>query len=83
MKKFVILLFASILFASCNLSKVEKEPQLNEASMFVLIEESSIWKVVYHKETKVMYAVSWGSYNMGTFTLLVDKDGKPLLYKGN
>lgn len=83
MKKFVILLFAFILFASCNPSKVEKQPRLNEDSMFVLIENTGAWGVVYHKETKVMYAVSCGPYNLGTFTLLVDKDGKPLLYKGN
>lgn len=83
MKKFFILLFAAMLFTSCGLSTVEKEPRLNEASMFVLIEEAPIWKVVYHKETKVMYAVSYGSYNLGTFTLLVDREGKPLLYKGN
>ena len=83
MKKFFILLFAAILFASCDLSTVEKEPRLDEVSMFVLIEETGVWKVVYHNETKVMYAVSAGGYNMGTFTLLVDRDGKPLLYKGN
>ena len=29
-----------------------------------------------------MYAVSLGYYNCGTFTLLVDADGKPLIYKG-
>jgi len=83
MKKFVILLFAAILFTSCDLSTVEKQPRLNESSMFVLIENTGAWKVVYHNETKVMYAISSGPYNQGTFTLLVDKDGKPLLYKGN
>ena len=83
MKKFVILLFAAILFTSCDLSTVEKQPRLNESSMFVLIENTGTWKVVYHNETKVMYAISSGPYNQGTFTLLVDKDGKPLLYKGN
>ena len=83
MKKFFILLFAAMLFTSCNLSKVEEQPRLDEVSMFVLIEETGVWKVVYHNETKVMYAVSAGGYNMGIFTLLVDRDGKPLLYKGN
>ena len=34
------------------------------------------------KETGVMYAVSCGVYNNGTFTLLVDADGNPLIYKG-
>lgn len=83
MKKFLILLFVAMLFASCNLSKVEKQPRFDEASMFVLVEKTGYWDVVYHQETKVMYAVSSGSYNCGTFTLLVDRDGKPMLYKGN
>ena len=40
------------------------------------------WKVVYHKETKVMYAISDQQNNRGTFTLLVNADGTPMLYKG-
>ena len=83
MKKFFILLFAAMLFTSCSLSTVEKEPHPNKVSMFVTIEKTETWKVVYHNETKVMYAVSAGLHNGGTFTLLVDRDGKPLLYKGN
>lgn len=51
--------------------------------MFVVVEETSCWIVVYHKGTKVMYAVSSGGYNEGTFTLLCDKDGKPLLWRGD
>ena len=50
--------------------------------MFVEREEANRWIIVYHKETKVMYAVSYGSYNIGTFTLLVNADGTPMLYKG-
>ena len=83
MKKLFILLFAAMLFTSCNLSTVEKQPRLDESSMFVIIEKTGAWVVVYHKETKVMYAVASGPYNVGTFTLLVDREGKPLLYKGN
>ncbi len=37
--------------------------------------------VVYHVKTRVMYAVSEGFCNHGTFTLLVNPDGKPMLYK--
>lgn len=33
------------------------------------------------KETGVMYAVSNGGYNSGTFTLLVDENGKPLIWE--
>lgn len=83
MKKLVILLFAAILFASCNFSKVEKQPSPKEASMFVIVEKTDSWEIVYHYETKVMYAVSDAMYNRGIFTLLVDREGKPLIYKGN
>ena len=34
------------------------------------------------KDTMVMYTVSEDKYNSGNLTLLVDKDGKPLLYQG-
>ena len=37
--------------------------------------------VVYHKKTKVMYVVSDNPKNAGNFTLLVDEEGKPLLYE--
>ena len=49
--------------------------------MFIEVEQAMCWKIVYHKETKVMYAVSDGSYNHGTFTLLVNAYGTPMLYK--
>lgn len=39
--------------------------------------------VIYDTETKVMYSVSDGAENKGTLTLLVDTDGKPLLYDDN
>jgi hypothetical protein len=53
----------------------------NNSSMFVEIEQTSTWEIVYHKETKVMYAVSCGAYNNGTFTVLLDADGKPMLWE--
>jgi hypothetical protein len=49
--------------------------------MFVEIERTSSWKVVYHKETKVMYTVSFNVYNSGNFTLLVNADGSPMLWE--
>lgn len=49
---------------------------------FVTIYENYSYEIVYHKDTKVMYAVSDGPKNRGSFTVLVDKDGKPMLYEG-
>ena len=48
---------------------------------FIKIDEYNYGYIVYDKQTKVEYAVSDGSYNRGIITLLVDQEGKPLLYK--
>ena len=52
-----------------------------DRSMFVLIENSGAYRIVYHRDTKVMYAISCGGYNAGDFTVMVDEEGKPLLYQ--
>ena len=49
---------------------------------FEIISDEYHFNIVYDKETKVQYALSRGSYNSGNLTLLVDKDGNPLLYQG-
>ena len=85
MKKKLLLLLviiAGIILTACNLQYVQDEQKSeNEKSMFVVVERTMTWIVVYHKTTKVMYAVSSGSYNGGTFTMLCDKDGKPQLWE--
>jgi uncharacterized protein YcfL len=81
MKKIVIALLALMLLTGCaNVEKIEN-PEAKDVSRFVIVEETVLWKVVVDKDTHVMYAVSRGDYNKGTFTLLVDADGKPLIYK--
>lgn len=69
-----------LVFASCT-ATVEKAESQQESSMFVQIEKTNFWEVVYHRETKVMYTVSRGMYNSGNFTLLVNPDGTPMIYK--
>lgn len=51
-------------------------------SMFIEVERTKHWTVVYHRDSKVMYAVSCDYYNDGAFTLLVDSDGTPMLWGG-
>lgn len=54
----------------------------DDSSMFVVIETTTDWEIVYHKETKVMYAVGGGtSKTIGVFTVLVNADGTPMLYE--
>lgn len=76
----VVMCFA---LAGCG-TTVERQTQApNEVkSMFAIVEKTLSWCVVYDRETKVMYAVSYGTYNGGTFTLLVNADGKPKLWGG-
>ena len=84
MKKIAVflLIFALVLgFTGCG-AKVESA-QEEEKSMFVKLEDGPSWKILYHKESKVMYAVSWGSYTYGNFTLLVNADGTPMLWGGD
>ena len=79
--KTIALVAAFLLLFGC--AKVEKaEPEPQNVSMFVVIEKTDRWRVVADRNTGVMYAVSEGGYNHGNFTLLVDAEGKPLIWKG-
>lgn len=80
MKK-LILAVALLMLTGCNNDKV-KEERTCASSRFTLVESVGLWYVVYDTETKVMYAVSSGGYNGGNFTVLVNSDGKPLLWEG-
>ena len=83
-KLIICVMVLAISLTGCNYANVETtyDPEQNDIqSMFVKIEDGPSWSVVYHRETKVMYVVSSGGYNLGNFTLLVDEDGKPMLYK--
>lgn len=82
-KKILAVLIAgalSISMIGCTGSEVKASNE-DSKSMFTTVETGWDWKVVYHTETKVMYVVSEGSYNGGTFTLMVDADGRPLLWQ--
>lgn len=70
-----------IIFAGCSSNPTESKVVEETPSMFVVVESSMLWHVVYHRDTKVMYTVSRGSYNLGNFTLLVNPDGTPMLYE--
>lgn len=73
-------LLAAVLLAGCG-QEVESKADGESQSMFVVVEETWNWKVVYHQETGVMYAVSSGSYNAGSFTVLLNADGTPMVWQ--
>lgn len=89
MKKFIIFVILLIVMclSACDYEKVDNvfqkvEQKDNNVSMFVIIEENDWFAVVYHRETKVIYSVSKGiNGGRGVFTVLVDENGKPILWK--
>lgn len=80
MKKMIIILLMAIMLTGCG-ATVDRETQ-TETSRFMELERTYRWVIVADKETGVMYSVSNGGYNQGTFTLLVDENGKPLIWEG-
>jgi hypothetical protein len=82
MKKILVLfliLISVFSMSACVENEIEK--QIQEGSMFVIVEITESWRVVYNKKTKVMYTVSKGDAR-GIFTLLVNPDGTPMLWEG-
>ena len=84
MKRIAIAMFIMILLlvGCAKVEKIERKPEPINQSRFMEVEHTGAWRIVADRETGVMYAVSLGAYNIGTFTLLVDADGNPLIYKG-
>lgn len=82
MKRFLIMILFILLLTGCGENTDFQDSQ--KENMFVYIQPVDYkydYDVVYHRDTKVMYVVSRGSYNCGTFTLLVNPDGTPMLYE--
>lgn len=87
MKKILLIcvILLALLLCSCS-SKMLTEEEVSmdntsNLSMFIQVEDGNCYKIVYHKDTKVMYAVSDGYYNSGAFTVLLNADGTPMLWE--
>lgn len=78
----ILLLVLCLSLCSCNTSVSTEHENAQGLSMFIELESTYTWTIVYHRETKVMYAVSGGHYNLGTFTVLLNADGTPMTYEG-
>ncbi len=86
MKKYCLLFIALIVLASCTpayhtIEYTENNETENTSSMFVVVEQTNYWRIVYHRETKVMYSVQRGSESYGLLTPLYNRDGSLMVYK--
>jgi len=82
MKRILIFLCMICALGFCGCGKATETDKPSD-SMFVIVEGGGLnsYIIAYHKETKVMYAVSNGVNNSGTFMVLVNPDGTPMIYE--
>lgn len=73
-----IALVVAVLFFVVGCDNTNNSVRAND-DVFVTVSESRDYAIVYDRETKTMYTMSKDNYN---FTVLVNADGTPKLYKG-
>lgn len=83
MRTKLIAIFMAIALCACLFTGCGGSPEVSEnvskSSSFVIVEDGESYYIVYHKDTKVMYALG---YNYGNFCLLVNSDGTPMIWEG-
>ena len=79
----ILMVFAvcACLLTGCS-GTLSVDKNYDTDSSFVIVENGASYYIVYHKDTKVMYTMSTGGYNCGSFCLLVNVDGTPMIWEG-
>ena len=82
-----MLLVCLILLCGCGgkggkMTEKEVADEKLSDRMFMKVSGEHCGQVIVDKETNVMYWMSYGSYNYGTLTLLVNPDGTPRIWEG-
>lgn len=80
MKKIICILFVAMLLTGCSKNSVVDKTEEDTGKRFKCVEKVFPYCIMVDSKTGVAYAVSRGGYNCGNFTLLVDADGKPLIW---
>jgi hypothetical protein len=79
MKK-TFIVFAMVVAMAFGLIGCSDDNQPRENGSFVEVENGDGYEIVYHKDTKVMYIVSYG-YRELSYEVMLNADGSPLLYE--
>lgn len=85
MKKLIVMLMLAVMLVGCGNSSESdvRDSEKSSQKRFVPVEIAWSYEIMVDRETRVMYVISNGAYNHGTFTLMVDKSGKPLIWDGD
>lgn len=73
---------AALLIGIFCLTGCARGTSSGEMERFFIVESYMNFRIICDRYTGVMYTESDATYNRGDITLLVDADGKPLLYNG-
>lgn len=85
-KTLILILLLIVILSGCGQRIIQNEAKKEQDSYntyFIRISSEYAGDVVYDSRTGVQYWRSSGAYNGGTLTVLLDADGKPLIYKGD
>ena len=80
-KRILIVLLFTFILSGCRQSKEIEDVSYN--ARFVVISREKYGEVVFDEKTGVEYWRSYDDHNNGSLTLLVDKNGNPLIYRGD
>lgn len=89
MKKYVVfilvLILCLVLFTGCTITlSPSQNGESNSNTLedrFFRLERTSRWCIYVDRQTNVMYLYRNGGY-LGGISVMLDADGKPLLYEG-
>lgn len=81
MKKVIAIILVALMLTGCGSSSMSGEMEKANSARFVKVIDCGKFDVYVDTATDVMYAVSSVAYNCGTVTLLVDREGKPLIWE--
>jgi PBP1b-binding outer membrane lipoprotein LpoB len=82
MRKVISIILMVLVLTGCS-GKTASTPFVEkEGPRFVKLSDEGTFEIYVDTVTDIQYAVSDSPGNMGTVTLLVDKNGYPLVWKG-
>ena len=84
-KTLILILLLATTLLGCGQRTIQNEAKKEQDSYdtyFIRISSEYGGDIVYDSRTGVEYWRSSGAYNHGSLTVLLDTDGKPLVYKG-